>query len=240
MFKSKVLTVGILALATMLLMSACSENPMNSQVLEKPNEIDSTVNLDDPDAPESIREPNPEPTVIVNLLVNPAAQDGKTGWTFYGNSGVVDVSSYDKEFYTRDKVDQRAYILQDVELPRQSQGKYLLLFGKGWVKGVVENSITRHPYLYGYQFDEYGYIVQYMQGQQLRHTAGADKWQNLFGVFPIDEDTRSIRFFLMQAYQNGDEPDGTTAKFDDLELIVFNTLVEAQRYIAKKTFVSPL
>ncbi|MBN1213386.1 MAG: hypothetical protein JXA92_12500 [candidate division Zixibacteria bacterium] len=227
--------VGILAVLAMLFMAACSENPLNSQAPENFENFERDIIADDSSVFESSSKPEEIKKGIINLLVNPEARDGRTGWWFYGNSGVTDVTQNKREFYTRDHIEQPSHIWQDVDLPYGSGGKFLLMYGFGWVEKIVENSITRHPYLYGYQMSNPGYIVQYMQGQHMLHTVGANTWQELYGIFPIEAETRTIRFFLNQASQVGDTPDGTMAKYDNLEMIVFETLEEAELYVASKT-----
>lgn len=159
-----------------------------------------------------------------NLLVNPSAEEGFTGWMFYPVSGVTTDSVDNHVFYTR-----FGHIWQDVVLPPQSENKYVLLIGKAMPEYIVPGSITRHPYLYGYQMSN-GFILEYMQGQNMLHTGDANEWQKLYGIFRIKNTVSKIRFFLMQASQVGDPPDGTKALFDDIELLIFDTWEEAYLY----------
>jgi len=166
----------------------------------------------------------------LNLLINPSAEEGLIGWTFHGESGVTSIETENSAFYTEDMYENRAHILQDVQLPTFSQGKYLLSIGYTLVEYVVEGSITRHPYLYGYQMNNSKGIIDRMKGQQMRHTTDANTWQVVSGIFPIHKDAKSIRLFLQQAYNVNDPPDGTRAMFDDIELRIFNTQEEAEHY----------
>jgi fibronectin type 3 domain-containing protein/N-acetylneuraminic acid mutarotase/outer membrane biosynthesis protein TonB len=171
-----------------------------------------------------------------NLLINPSANQGTTGWIFFGPSGVVAISG-NNVFYTEDGLGgSSASIYQDAQLPSSSQGKYLLMIGYGSVAYVVPNSITRHPYLYGYQLNSSGGIVEYLQGQNMLHNAGANVWQTISGIFLINSATTSVRFFLNQAVGGGDPADGTRAWFDDLELRVFDTQSGAESY--RNTYTS--
>ena len=103
--------------------------------------------------------------------------------------------------------------------------------GNLWVERIVPNSITRHPYLYGYQMTAQNNIVEYMQGQQMLHSADAGVWQVCHGVYRIKENVEKLRIFMQQGSQVGDNPDGTKALFDDLIVLIFDSSEEAENYI---------
>ncbi len=172
-----------------------------------------------------------------NLLRNPCAEEGNSDWTFCGGSGVSAGLTGNHVFYTQDLPEARACIYQDIELPRDAPGKYLFLSCRSWVAYVRENSTTRHPYVYGYQFaGDTLRIAQQMQSQDMLHDTESGEWQKLFGVFAINSRATGIRLFLSQASMVGDDPDGTCAAFDDLVVMVFDTKEEAQAY-ARETDV---
>ena len=178
----------------------------------------------------SVPEPGNEITQAYNLLINPSADEDTRGWIFFGNSGVDVIGDNNKVFYVEESEDVPSHIFQDVELPPLSAGKFLLLIGYAWVEDTVAGSITRHPYLYGYEMNSSSTILNYLQGQQMRHTAGERTWQTISAIFQLEPDALVIRFFLNQASMRGDPPDGTRAVFDDLELLIFETQDEAEAH----------
>lgn len=162
-------------------------------------------------------------------LINPSASKDQRGWTFFGETGVTTVDS-NKVFYIAQKETPSSYISQDVKLPSQSGSKYLLLIGYSWVEKAVQESITRHPYLYAYEQDESGRILNYLQGQKMRHTSSSTTWQTISGIFQLQPTASTINLFLQQAEMGGDPSDGTQAVFDDIELRLFDTMKEAEAY----------
>ena len=176
-----------------------------------------------------------------NLLGNASADSGTADWNVWGPSGSTAMAVSDKSvFYVEATAGQSAHLWQDVVLPKFVTGKYLVFIGYGWVENTVPNSITRHPYLYAYEMDAGGAIINYLQGQNMRHTAGTRMWQTMDGIFQIDANADKIRFFLRQASQVGDPLDGTQATFDDVGLVIFDTLAEAEEYRDYYTTTHPV
>jgi hypothetical protein len=120
---------------------------------------------------------------------------------------------------------------QDVELPQQSAGKYVLLIGHGASERVnSDSSITGLPYLYGYMMEQKE-IRSYLQGpQMLGRSAFRDEWVKMTGIFKVPAGTTTIRFFLNQAERNGDPQNSSAARFDNLGLYVFATKDEAESF----------
>lgn len=169
--------------------------------------------------------------VSENVLVNPSAEDGLASWTAFGDATAHTMPESGRTVFSLESTSSAAaYVLQDVSLPAGSGGKYLLLIGYGWVAHAVPGSITRHPTLYGYEMNADGFIVSYLQGQNMRHDAAARTWETMDGIFQLDAAAHEIRLFLMQAHGAGDPPDGTRAVVDDVALMLFDTLAEAQDY----------
>ena len=183
------------------------------------------------DHPEALEDAGAGGDGPTNLLVNPTAEDGTTGWNFQGvaGAGTMPVSG-SSVFYTEDEDGNRASIIQSASLPGDAGGKYLLLIGYGWVELAVQGSITRHPYLYAYEQNSTGGILNYLQGQNMRHTAVTKTWQTMSGIFQLEANAAEITLFLRQASASGDPPDGTRATFDDLELLLFDTQADAESY----------
>ena len=128
------------------------------------------------------------------------------------------------------------YFYQDVELPQQSDSKYVLLIGHGASERVnSDGSITGLPYLYGYMMEkgrpDQKEIRSYLQGQQmLGRSAFRDEWVKMAGIFKVPTGTTTIRFFLNQAERSGDPHNGSAARFDNLGLYLFATKEEAEAF----------
>ncbi|MCW5516163.1 InlB B-repeat-containing protein [Muriicola sp. Z0-33] len=164
-----------------------------------------------------------------NLLTNGSADQGTQNWIVFGDSGTESYSGQNV-FFTKDIVDNASYLFQDVLIGSGNQSKYILLIGNLWVEDEVSGSITRHPSLYGYQMSGDTFIEAYMQGQDLWHDAPAGIWQERSGIYEILPNVDRIRLFLSQQAQVGDDPDGTKALYDDVEIRIFNSLEEAINY----------
>lgn len=170
-----------------------------------------------------------------NLLVNPKADEGTNGWTFYkygsADSGVLTMANNNNVFYVQRNGNDCAHIYQDIDLPESSGGKYLLLLGYGWVEHIYSGYTTNHPYLFGYEMNQSNKIINHLQDQNMYHTATEKTWQTMSGIYQINVDAAKIRLFLRQKTSNAyPKPDGTKAVFDDLELLVFDTEAEAIAY----------
>jgi len=61
-----------------------------------------------------------------NLLKNPNADLGASGWRVYGDATVEQTDDGNSRFVVRN----HGYFLQDVTLPQDSSGKYALLIGR--------------------------------------------------------------------------------------------------------------
>ena len=148
-----------------------------------------------------------------NLLVNANAGLHLTGWEQFGSAGTMEMSASGRRvFFTEDRVDPRAYLTQDVLLPADAGGKRLVLAGYGWVERTLEESITRHPYLYGYEMLSDREIAAYLQGQDMRHEAESRTWETMSGIFQLGPSPYQIRMFLNQAAMVGDAPDGAPSR----------------------------
>ena len=155
-----------------------------------------------------------------------------TGWEQFGSAGTMEMSASGRRvFFTEDRVDPRAYLTQDVLLPADAGGKWLVLAGYGWVERTLEGSITRHPYLYGYEMLSDREIAAYLQGQDMRHEAESRTWETMSGIFQLGPSPYQIRMFLNQAAMVGDAPDGARAAFDDLQLRLFDSRAAAEQYL---------
>lgn len=175
-----------------------------------------------------------------NLLTNPTADSGTTSWNGNGTRGTATMASGKTTFYIQSTAATSANFYQDVTLPSGVTGKYLVFIGYGRTALAVPSSITRHPYLYGHEMNASNTILTYLQGQNMLHTATTGRWQTMSGIFQISTGATKIRFFMNQASQVGDPPDNTRASFDDLGLVLFDTLAEAQEYRDYYTTTHPV
>ena len=167
-----------------------------------------------------------------NLLQNPDGSGGMNSWRPYGEVNVERLANGNVCFVIRNG----GHFDQDVELPQQSDGKYVLLIGQGSSERInPDSSITGLPYLYGYMMEkgrpDRKEIRSYLQGQQLLgRSASRDEWVKMWGIFKVPEGTTSVRFFLNQAERSGDPQNGSAARFDNLGLYLFATKDEAEAF----------
>ncbi len=167
-----------------------------------------------------------------NLLQNPDGSARMAFWQPYGDARAERLIGSDFCFVVRNN----GYFYQDVELPRESDGKYALLIGRAATERInSDGSITGLPYLYGYMMEkgrpDRKEIRSYLQGQwMLGRSAIADEWMKMWGTFKVPEGTTTIRFFLKQAERNGDPQNGSAARFDNLGLYLFATREEAEYF----------
>lgn len=169
-----------------------------------------------------------------NLLKNPTAEQGINHWVLYGKGGTIksDLKDRGDVYYTEAYFNAKPHYYQDVLLPVDSGESYLAMAGYVSVDNVVANSIARHPMLNGYILGVNERIISYLQGETLRHNREAKCWQAVWGIFKIPSNGNSVRLFLDQAAVKGDDPNGTRAYYDDLELRIFKTGQEAEEFIS--------
>lgn len=168
-----------------------------------------------------------------NLLQNPNADQGGQSWRAFGEAAIESTTTNDAHFVVRNG----GYFFQDVELPKDAAGQYLVLIGRGAGDRVnPDGAITGSPYLYGYMMQPPGpdrkEILEYLQGQRmLAQTTAMDEWANMWGIFEVPEGTTKVRFFLNQALRAGAPHNGSAARFDNLGLYLFATRKDAQAFV---------
>jgi hypothetical protein len=169
------------------------------------------------------------PITTRNLLQDPDARGGGTAWKFSGDAGVERTGS-GSCFVVRNS----GSITQDVVLPQNPTGKYLLIFG--WLSSERINpdaANTGLPAFSGYLMaPRGGEINVYLQGQQLRCSATKPNTRApAFGVFQVVPNSGRVRLFLGQS-QNARVPqNGSAARFEDPGLYLFDTEEEAKIYL---------
>lgn len=168
-----------------------------------------------------------------NLLQNPDADRGGQSWHAFGESEIETTTTKETHFLVRNG----GYFVQDVELPKDAAGKYILFIGLGASERInPDGAITDLPCLYGYLMQPalpgQKEILSYLQGQQmLAATSAQDEWVTMWGIFEVPEGTTKVRFFLNQALRAGLPHNGSAARFDHLGLYLFATRKEAQAFV---------
>lgn len=170
-----------------------------------------------------------------NLLQNPDAELGEHSWRAFGDVAIESAGGNDPHFVIR----KGGRFVQDVELPKNAAGQYLVLIGRGASERInPDGAITGLPALYGYMMQppalDRKEILEYMQGQRmLARTNTPDDWVNMWGVFKVAEGTTTIRFFLNQAERAGVPHNGSAARFDNLGLYLFPTKEAAEHFVSQ-------
>lgn len=160
----------------------------------------------------------------------PNAED----WNEYGNADVkgdgrIELTSTDS---------RSGYLYEDVSIPSRHEGDYAVFISftraedpHGSLSNGGEN-IAGLPYLYAYDLDEDGGILEYVTDSTMRQSASAGSgWKVSYGIEQISDDTESMRLFLKQASRNGTRDDGRSAWFYDPGLFIVNDLGDASDVI---------
>jgi hypothetical protein len=168
-----------------------------------------------------------------NLLQNPNAESASEFWRAFGEASVETATGNNMCFVVRNG----GSFIQDVALPGDVAGQYVVLIGRGASQRINDDgAITDLPYLHGYMMEDGpsngGKVLAYLQGQRmLADTKIRDEWVNMWGIFKIPEGTKRIRFFLNQALRRGVPHDGSAARFDNLGLYIFVTREDAETFV---------
>jgi len=172
---------------------------------------------------------------VINLLLNPNADAYMRHWQAWGDAAIEKSDDGNRYFVVRNK----GHFSQDVLLPEDAAGKYVVLTGRASSERVnPDGTITGLPYLYGYMLDDSssrgGRILAYLQGQKMLCSCEEEnRAAGLWGVFQVPEEARKLRFFLNQAERRGLPQSGSAARFDDLGLYLFETRQEAESFVKK-------
>lgn len=170
-----------------------------------------------------------------NLLQNPNADLGEQSWRGRGDVAIESAAANDPHFVVRNG----GGFHQDVELPKDAAGQYLVLIGRAASERInPDGAITGLPALYGYMMQpaarDRKEILEYLQGQRmLARTNTPDAWVNLWGIFKVADGTTKVRFFIDQAERAGVPHNGSAARFDNLGLYLFPTKEEAQAFVSQ-------
>jgi len=167
-----------------------------------------------------------------NLLLNPNADLHMQSWQKWGDATVEAVNG-NNCFVVRNG----GHFFQDVVLPDDAVGKYVVFVGQGASERVnPDGSVTDLPYLYGYMFGEAQggkhRVLDYLQGM-LGRSRFPNEWVKMRGIFRVPEGAVKIRFYLKQGLGRGVERDGSAARFDDVGLYIFPTEEAARAFIRR-------
>lgn len=169
-----------------------------------------------------------------NLLQNPNADRGEQSWRAFGETAIeIMKTTNDAHFVVRNG----GHFFQDVELPKDAAGQYLVLIGRGAGERVnPDGAITGSPSLYGYMLQPPGpdrkEVLEYLQGQRLLGlTTTIGEWVNMWGIFEVPAGTTKVRFFISQALRGGVPHNGSAARFDNLGVYLFATRKDAEEFV---------
>jgi len=168
-----------------------------------------------------------------NLLQNPNADLQSQSWQPFGETTVEPCTNNGPCFVVRNQ----GYFLQDVKIPADAVGQYVLFIARASSERVnPDGAITGLPYLYGYMMaaadGPNDRILEYLQGQNMGlMNMKKDEWVTLWGIFQVPQGTGRIRFFLNQAEGKGIPQDGSAARFDDVGLYLFRTQQDARNFV---------
>ena len=127
---------------------------------------------------------------------------------------------------------------QEIKLPPDAAGQYLVLIGRGSPERVDPNgAITGLPYIYGYVLGEGEAlkepILGNLQSSWLLGRGRANEWVKMFAAFKLPQTAKGVRYIIGQAQQKDVPQTGSAARFDDLGLYLFPSPYEAQVFINK-------
>jgi len=81
--------------------------------------------------------------------------------------------------------------------------------------------MTNHPYLYGI-------------------TSDADERRRLWGILQAPRGSESVTFEIRQGLRRGTPRDGSAARFDDVDLLLFHTRAEAEAFVDEQGALADL
>ncbi len=167
----------------------------------------------------------------INQLKNPEGANNGSDWIFNGDSGIEEDPEHGTIFYLiADGGLEIQNINQTVEFSRDYSGKRILFMAETATEKVVEGSITRHPELQLYQNGNFGASNQLYLGAA-RHSETANVWQTIFNFHQLDPGVTGFDLRMRQAKQLGDDLDGTKSKYQNPEIRIFQSGLEARIYL---------
>lgn len=172
-----------------------------------------------------------------NWLDDPYANANSHAWTARGDAEIEYING-NPSFTVRNG----GYFLQEIPLSDYLSGEFMLIIGLVSSERVnADGSITGMPYLYAYEMGtvqanspENPLINKYLNLPDLLDSPNkANEWFVIWDIFPVPEDTGTIRLFLKQAEQQDVPHNGSAARFDDLGVYFFTSVVEAESFVSE-------
>lgn len=199
------------------------------------NDRDGLVDSMDPDCAK--KQYNASCLIEGNLLLNPSADCGLEYWMPWNIAKVVSIDSNfvfsieEDEALNTYENGSGSHIAQDVMLPLNSEGQYVVMAGYVMTEG--KNNFTYGENLWAYFLDRNSYFAVYpiATAETMTHSCGQGCWQPRWGIFQIPQGIGYVRFFMDIQWLPGDDPAGVAGYFDDLELRVFPTYGEASVFV---------
>jgi hypothetical protein len=173
----------------------------------------------------------PRPALAVpgtNLLENGTADKGFAFWYRRGDAVV------DKGTNPAFRIRSGAECQQQVSLPSDAAGKFVVLIGSGSSERVnADGGITGRPYLYALVGSEDGYrILAHLQGQNLGARATfTGEWVTMSGIFRVPPGASELSLQLHQGSARGVPDNGSAGMFDDLGVYLFPTEDDARTFV---------
>ena len=166
-----------------------------------------------------------------NLLKNPNADEGNKQWRPYGEAAVDE----SKGWFV---VQNSGHLFQDVSIPPDSVGKFVVLIGHGAGSQIISDGsgkpLIRGEFIVGNAFGGRGYGSLDEQ-QTVSTSMKANEWVYLWGIYRIPAGPKFIRLFLTQTTHKMSKENVTPVYFDDLGVYIFNNALQAKRFVETTT-----
>lgn len=146
---------------------------------------------------------------------SPSTSGNMVSWSSWKTYGSVSVDKSDYTVTLSEKEGESEYAYQDIGASSYVN-EYVTFVSYTNAEDVHSGgNITGLPYLYGYALDKDGKVLSYYQGQNMLHddNAADGEWMVSHGTFRVPSKAKTIRFFLKQASESGEDKEGDDATF---------------------------
>lgn len=162
-----------------------------------------------------------------NLLSRPDVSKRIGGWKASGEA-LIEKATTGPIFIVRNG----ASFSQDIAIPKNSEGKFLLLISRCSSERLDGVNITGLPSLYGRWMSRATMLDQPLQGHRTLCELGeANSWATSWGVFKIPTAATSVNLNLNQAEGKGFPQNGSSARFSNVGLYIFDTEADARKFV---------
>jgi len=170
----------------------------------------------------------------INLLKNPSAEFGTRDWRLWGRGDTMkaDAPGRGNKFYTEDFLDTKSHFYQDVIVPPDTMDAYVAVAGYLSADEIVTGPGSKSPHLDGYFLHDENKIISNLRDKTMRYDCCQTKcWQPRWGIFKMPPETETIRLFMGHFVDRGEAPNSSRFYYDDLELRLFKSYQEAEKFI---------